>query len=89
MRDKTGVYYLAHAGNPRVRVYVRKGIDGKFEFRLWDSELPEVWEKHGWLDYDTIRSAADLYKNERNPDANPLAIYDLVIARNLLANEKQ
>lgn len=84
MHDERGYYYHARPGDSRVRVYVRKGRNG-FEFRLWDAQMPEVWEKHGWIDYDTIRAAAGLYKNERNPNANPLGLYDPEIARNLLA----
>ncbi len=86
MKDERGYYYHARPGNPDFRVYVRKGANG-FEFRMWDRERPEVWEKHKWLDYDTISAAARLYQSERNPDANPLAIYDLAIAKNLLAGE--
>ncbi|MBD5641891.1 MAG: hypothetical protein HDQ91_05690 [Desulfovibrio sp.] len=86
MRDERGYYYHAKPGDSGIRVYVRKGPNG-FEFRLWDRERPEVWEKHEWLDYDTISRAASLYKNERNPNADPLGIYDIAIARNLLAGE--
>lgn len=87
MQDERGHYYHAEAGNPRVRVYVRKTGDGKIEFRLYDTGLPEVWEKHGWIDYDTIAKAARLYRAERNANADPLKIYDLAIAKNLLAGE--
>lgn len=87
MRDERGHYYHAQAGNPRVRVYVRKGPGGEIEFRLYDTQLPEVWDKHEWLNYDTIAQASKLYQSERDASANPLRIYDLAIARNLLAGE--
>lgn len=85
MRDERGYYYHAQAGNPRVRVYVRKNDDGEIEFRLWDREMPQVWEKHGWIDHATIARASDLYKNERNADADPIKLYDLAIAKSLLS----
>lgn len=88
MKDERGVYYHAQAGNPRVRIYVRQNADGEIEFRMWDRELPDVWEKHGWIDYATITRAANLYKAERNADAEPLKLYDLAIARNLLAESR-
>lgn len=83
MRDELGFYYHAQAGNPRVRVYVRKA-QGQIEFRLWDAERPEVWERHGWLGHDVIKRAAELYKAERSANADPLKLYDPAIARNLL-----
>ena len=85
MKDERGLYYHAHAGNPRVRVYVRKNPEGLIQFRLYDQELPEIWERHGWIDHETIARAASLYKSERNADADPLKLYDLAIARSLLA----
>lgn len=83
MRDERGLYYHAQAGNPAVKVYVRKGTDG-IEFRLWDAKRPEVWDSHEWLPYDVLRSAAALYKQERNANSDPLALYDIAIARALL-----
>ena len=83
MRDELGVYYYAQAGNPAVRVYVRKGENG-IEFRLWQRDHPEVWETHEWLPHNVIKAAADLYRSERNADADPMKLYDIAIARNLL-----
>lgn len=88
MRDERGLYYHAQAGNPRVRVYVRKGEDGEVEFRMWERDHPEVWEQHPWLPYAVIRDAARLYREERNPEADPLRLYDLNVAKNLLAGDK-
>lgn len=87
MRDERGIYYHAQAGNPSVRVYVRKGDTGEIEFRLWYKDHPEAWEKHGWLSHAVISEAAGLYRSERNQDADPLKIYDLAIAKSLLAAE--
>lgn len=83
MQDERGLYYHAQAGNPAVRVYVRKGAAG-IEFRLWEAAHPEIWERHEWLCYDVIKNAAALYKEERNADADPLKLYDIAIARALL-----
>lgn len=87
MRDERGIYYHAQAGNPKARVYVRKGPGGEIQFRLWFAEHPEAWEQHGWLGFDVIRQAAALYQKERNADADPLKIYDISIAKSLLAGE--
>lgn len=88
MRDERGLYYLAQPGNLDVRVYVRKGPDGEVEFRLWNRQYPEVWENHPWLSMKIIADAAALYREERNADANPLKLYDLNVAKSLLAGEK-
>lgn len=84
MHDERGYYYLAQPGNPDIRVYVRNGPNG-YEFKLWHRALPQVWDKHEWVDYDTICRAAALYQSEYNPDMDPRKIYDPEIARNLLS----
>lgn len=84
MRDELGLYYHAQAGNPRVRVYVRRGENGEIEFRLWEAENPQVWERHQWLPFGVIEAAARLYRSERNPGVRPDELYDLDIARSLL-----
>ena len=61
-------------------MYVREN-DGMIEFRLWNQDHPEIWERHGWLDMDIIRRAARMYKGKGD---NPLKLYDLDIARVLL-----
>lgn len=89
MRDERGLYYLAQGGNPRVRVYVRRGQDEEIEFRLWEAEHPEVWERHPWLPFSVIRDAAQLYKEERNPNADPLKLYDFNVARAILRESEK
>lgn len=87
MKDELGLYYHARAGDPTVRVYVRAGLNGEPEFRLWNSKFPEIWEGHGWVPYGVIKSAAELYRKERNPDADPLILYDIAAARSLLKDK--
>lgn len=84
MRDERGLYYHARAGDPSVRVYVREGDRGDPEFRLWNAKFPEIWDNHGWVPYGVIKNAAEIYRKERDPDANPLLLYDLAAARSLL-----
>ncbi|MDO5483336.1 MAG: hypothetical protein Q4F27_00345 [Desulfovibrionaceae bacterium] len=84
MKDERGLYYHPNAGDSRARVYVRRGADGEIEFRLWQAEYPEIWERHPWLSLDVVQSAARLYHEERNQEADPLRLYDLAVARALL-----
>ena len=87
MRDEKGSYYHAEPGNNKIRVYVRDN-NGEIEFRLWAADNPEVWEKHQWISFETIERAAALYRQERNPDANPLKLYDINVAKALLKEKK-
>lgn len=87
MHDERGYYYFAQAGDNSTRVYVRRSASGIIEFRLWHKDYPQVWEKHGWLSREVISQAAEMYKETRNENADPLRIYDIAIARNLLAGE--
>lgn len=88
MQDDKGIYYYAQPGNNKVKVYIRKNDHDEIEFRLWEAEHPEVWEKHGWLPYSVIQRASALYRKERNADANPLNLYDLGVASALLGELK-
>lgn len=88
MKDERGLFYNPRPGDDRVRVYVRRGSDGEIEFRLWQSELPEVFEKHPWLPHSVIADAASLYKAERDAAANPLWLYDLAVARELVRQDE-
>lgn len=84
MRDERGLYYYPQAGNHAARVYVRRGPDGEVEFRMWHRDYPDVWEDHQWLSFNVIRDAAELFRQERNPEADPLKLYDIAVARALL-----
>ena len=87
MKDEQGLYYHPQPGNTKARVYVRRGEDGGVEFRLWQADHPEVWEKHQWLPVDVIRSAASMYASTGRgaEGADPMRLYDESVARALLA----
>lgn len=87
MKDTLGLYYHPQAGNSGVRVYVRREPDGSVAFRLWRQDLPEAWERHGWVPYDVLENAARLYREERNPEADPLRLYDIKVAEALLQED--
>lgn len=82
MKDERGHYYTPSLQHPQVRMYVREN-EGEIEFRLYNPEEPVIWEKHQWVPYPAIEMAATMYR-ERGTDRNPLALYDLDIARKLL-----
>ena len=88
MKDERGLYYFPQAGNHEARVYVRQGELGEIEFRLWQAQHPEVWERHGWIPLSVIENAARLYRAERNPEADPLKLYDVDAARVLLREDR-
>ena len=88
MKDQLGLYYHPQAGNAQSRVYVRRGPDGEVEFRLWRADHPEVWERHPWLSMAVVRSAARMYQQERNAEADPLLLYDIDVARALLQEDE-
>ncbi|MBB5144587.1 hypothetical protein [Desulfovibrio intestinalis] len=88
MKDELGLYYHPQAGNTLSRVYVRRGEHGEVEFRLWRSDMPDVWERHPWLSMSVVQDASELYRLERNADADPLRLYDLAVARALLKEDE-
>jgi hypothetical protein len=90
MKDERGLYYLPQSGNVSARMYVRKGENDEIEFRLWQVNYPEVWEKHQWLPMSVIRRAAEMYAADKGEQANdPTKLYDLAVARALLNEESQ
>ncbi len=82
MKDENGLYYHPDPSDIQTRVYVREGASGA-EFRLWRADRPEVWERHEWLPYDVIMAAAAMYK-DRKTGSDPLALYDINVARALI-----
>lgn len=85
MRDDRGLYYYPNPADPRSRVYVRQGENG-IEFRLWHAEHPMVWDKHAWVPQAVLEQAAAAYR-EMGAGANPMALYDIAVARVLLKEE--
>jgi hypothetical protein len=87
-KDELGLYYYPVPGNKKVRMYVRNSMHG-VEFRLWNADHPEVWEKHEWIPIDVVQRATNVYQQERNAEKNPMDLYDLEIARRLLRDENK
>ena len=85
MKDSLGIYYYPNPADKRVRMYVRESF-GQVEFRLWNREHPEIWERHDWIPYADIEAAAAEYK-KRGAGADPLVMYDVNVAKRLLADE--
>ena len=87
MKDKNGLYYYPDPTDTRTRVYVRQGEAGP-EFRLWHAERSEFWERHDWLPFVVIEAAAAIYK-DRSDGSDPLALYDVNVARALLKDAER
>jgi len=85
MKDERGLYYYPAPQNTRIKMYVREQF-GTVEFRMHNHDYPEVWERHGWMPFEEIEAAAQMYK-ERGRDANPMLLYDLNVATRLIADE--
>ena len=85
MKDERGHFYTPSLQHPDVRMYVRKG-DDEVEFRLYNPKEPIIWEKHQWMPYSAIEQAAAMFR-ERGTDRNPMALYDLSIAKSLLGED--
>ena len=81
MRDNLGQYYYPDPEDKTTRVYVREE-NGELEFRLWRRDYPEIWERHGWMPLGVIKAAAAMYS--MNSAADPMCLYDEVVARALL-----
>jgi hypothetical protein len=45
-------------------------------------DYPEIWERHGWLDMDMIKRAAEMYQGKSGDD--PLKLYDINVAMAVL-----
>lgn len=82
MKDERGHYYTPSLQHPEVRMYVRENND-EIEFRLYNPKEPIIWEKHGWMPFGIIEAAAAQYKGQ-NEGRNPMALYDVDIAKKLL-----
>jgi len=82
MKDHNGCYYYPDLRDKKTRMYVRRGEAG-IEFRLWQQDKPEIWERHPWLSREVVAHAAALYAG---PTRSPLALYDMDVAARLLSD---
>lgn len=85
-KDDRGLYYYPNLNDKSVRMYVRETHNG-VEFRLWNSNYPDVWDHHDWLPFEVVNKAAELYKRERDNSTDPLSLYDVEIARRLIKED--
>lgn len=83
MQDSLGLYYYPVLQNKKLRMYVRQ-IEDEIEFRMWDQDDPSLWEEHGWIGWQAIQQAAELYKSEGRKGSPPLKLYDIEIAKRLI-----
>ncbi|MFC1896904.1 hypothetical protein ACFL0Q_09680 [Thermodesulfobacteriota bacterium] len=83
MKDDKGLYYFPFPLNRRVRMYVRHA-EGTLFFRMWNEDVPEVWDEHGWVPYYAIEQAMDMYSGG---DFDPKRAYDPDVAQELIREE--
>lgn len=86
MQDTYGVYYYPLPGHKSIRMYVRENEE-VIEFRLHNDKDPQLWAEHGWLSYEAVRQAAEMY-NRRNGN-DPLRLYDFDVALHALQEAKR
>lgn len=81
MKDNNGFYYYPFPENKRVRMYVKEEQNTIY-FRLWNSDDTMLWQEHGWIPYEAVRQATEIYDNQSGFD--PAKTYDLNIAKAVL-----
>jgi hypothetical protein len=86
MKDKRGLYYYPSAQDRKIRMYVREN-DGTIQFRMWNQDFPAIWNKHGWIDHESVVRAAGMYK-EMGRTSDPLSMYDIEVAKRLIRDEE-
>ncbi len=85
MKDERGLYYYPHIEEKNIRMYVRKGENGEIEFRMYNANVPEVWDRHHWIPLDVVRTAARMYAQKKQAD--PMRLYDEAVAKQLIAED--
>jgi hypothetical protein len=85
MKDDLGFYYYPAPQHTQTRMYVRR-FGGRIEFRMWDRDNQDVWEKHNWLPYEVIEQAAAMFR-AGGKKTDPASLYDIAVAEKLLADE--
>lgn len=86
MKDNRGLYYYPYPQNKQTRMYVRKS-QGNIWFRLFNENIPELWDEHGWVPHNAIVKATAMYHQEKS-GFNPSKAYDLEIAKALIKHEE-
>ena len=51
--------------------------------------FPQIFEGHQWLSHDVLARAAQMYRDERNANIDPLWLYDINVARELLKQDEK
>jgi hypothetical protein len=85
MKDNKGLYYYPNANNKKIRMYVQRQNQQVF-FRLWSQDDPKLYDQHGWVPYEAILAAADLYEGKA---FDPKSAYDIDLAEALLKEENK
>ena len=80
MKDDRGLYYHPQPQNKRVRMYVRR-FGSEIQFRLWNQDIPDLWEEHGWVPFEAVQQAAKMFAGKA---FNPGQVYDIHVAEALL-----
>jgi len=80
MKDEMGLYYFPFPQNKRVRMYVMEK-DEMIWFRLWNIDVPSLWEEHGWIPYGAVNAAMEMYDGK---NFDPKRAYDIEVAKSLL-----
>jgi hypothetical protein len=62
-------------------MYVMEDEEGVVWFRLWNAEDAELWDQHGWVPYEAVQKAQELYQGR---EFSPERAYDIEIAKALL-----
>jgi hypothetical protein len=83
MKDDRGLYYYPNPLKKNFRMYVKE-VDGEINFRMWNSEDPELWAEHGWVPYSAIKQASEIYQGG---NFDPKYAYDIELARALLKHD--
>jgi len=83
MKDDRGLYYYPFPNNRQVRIYIREA-GGSVEFRMWNQKDPDMWKEHGWVPYEAIQKAVEMYQGAFDAEK----AYDLDIAKTLIADDR-
>ena len=84
MKDDRGLYYYPFPQNKNVRMYVREAQEAVW-FRLYNAEDPDLWAQHGWIPYEAIQQAENMYTGN---NFDPKRAYDLDVAKALIKESK-